>query len=87
MKLEKDLLAYRDSPLYTATRRQIGIDLLSLFSLEPRPDSAAGLEANGWTTTVHTPFDFTRRHGRGPLPEPNDALAGNRWVFAGRAGS
>ncbi|MGW4926476.1 SAM-dependent methyltransferase [Streptomyces parvulus] len=81
-KLEKDLMAYRDSPLYTATRRQIGIDLLDLFSREPRPDSAGDLTGRGWTTSVGTPFDFTRRHGRGPLPERNDALAGNRWVFA-----
>lgn len=82
VKLEKDLLAYRDSPLYTATRHQIGIDLLNLFDGEPRPDSAADLAGKGWSTAVHTPFHFTRRHGRGPLPERNDALEGNRWVFA-----
>ncbi|MFE2358413.1 SAM-dependent methyltransferase [Streptomyces parvulus] len=82
VKLEKDLMAYRDSPLYTATHQQIGIDLLELFSREPRPDSAGDLAGKGWTTSVGTPFDFTRRHGRGPLPERNDALAGNRWVFA-----
>ncbi|MEV7844926.1 class I SAM-dependent methyltransferase [Streptomyces cyaneofuscatus] len=82
VKLEKDLLAYRDSPLYTSTREQIGIDLLDLFDLSPRPDSAGRLADGGWSTAVHTPFDFTRLHGRGPLPEENDALAGNRWVFA-----
>ncbi|MYR41934.1 class I SAM-dependent methyltransferase [Streptomyces sp. SID5910] len=81
VKLEKDLLEYRDSPLYTSTREQIGIDLLDLFSLEERPDSAARLADGGWSTSVHTPFEFTDRHGRGPLPEENDALAGNRWVF------
>ncbi|MFD3568387.1 class I SAM-dependent methyltransferase [Streptomyces sp. NPDC058667] len=81
-KLEKDLLAYRDSTIYTATREQIGIDLLHLFDTGPRPDSAGDLTAKGWTTSTRTPFDFTRRHGRGPLPEPNDALEGNRWVFA-----
>ncbi|WP_031086436.1 class I SAM-dependent methyltransferase [Streptomyces sp. NRRL WC-3549] len=81
-KLEKDLLVYRDSPLYTATREQIGIDLLHLFDKGPRPDSAGDLAARGWSTSTHTPFDFTHRHGRGPLPEPNDALEGNRWVFA-----
>ncbi|MEV6419235.1 class I SAM-dependent methyltransferase [Streptomyces sp. NPDC051662] len=84
VKLEKNLLEYRDSPLYTATRNQIGIDLLTLFDGEPRPDSAGDLASKGWTTSVHTPFDFTRRHGRGPLPERNDALAGNRWVFANK---
>ncbi|WP_077800850.1 class I SAM-dependent methyltransferase [Streptomyces sp. JHA26] len=84
VKLEKDLLAYRDSPLYTSTREQLGIDLLDLFSKEQRPDSAACLARSGWSTSVRTPFDFTRRHGRGPLPEENDALAGNRWVFADR---
>ncbi|MFD9303948.1 class I SAM-dependent methyltransferase [Streptomyces sp. NPDC060048] len=81
-KLEKDLLAYRDSPVYTATREQIGIDLLHLFDTGPRPDSAGALTAKGWSTSMHTPFEFTRRHGSGPLPEPNDALEGNRWVFA-----
>ncbi|MFJ9210814.1 class I SAM-dependent methyltransferase [Streptomyces sp. NPDC102264] len=84
VKLEADLLAYRDSPLYTSTKHQIGIDLLSLFAREPRPDSAGALTGRGWSTSVHTPFDFTRRHGRGPLPEENDALAGNRWVFANK---
>lgn len=82
VKLDKDLLEYRDSPLYTATKHQIGIDLLDLFAREPRPDSAGDLAGKGWSTSVHTPFDFTHRHGRGPLPEENDALAGNRWVFA-----
>ncbi|MER8198351.1 class I SAM-dependent methyltransferase [Streptomyces microflavus] len=82
VKLDKDLLEYRDSPLYTATKDQIGIDLLDLFDREPRPDSAGNLTDKGWSTSVHTPFDFTRRHRRGPLPEQNDALAGNRWVFA-----
>lgn len=81
-KLEKDLLAYHDSPIYTATRERIGIDLLHLFDKGPRPDSAGDLKAKGWSTSMHTPFDFTRRHGRGPLPESNDALEGNRWVFA-----
>jgi methyltransferase (TIGR00027 family) len=81
-KWEKDLLAYRDSSIYTATREQIGIDLLHLFDKGPRPDSMNTLTAQGWSASVHTPFDFTRRHGRGPLPEPNDALEGNRWVFA-----
>ncbi|WP_328315765.1 class I SAM-dependent methyltransferase [Streptomyces sp. NBC_00388] len=82
VKLDKDLLEYRDSPLYTSTTRQIGIDLLGLFDRAPRPDSAGDLAGKGWSTSVRTPFDFTRRHGRGPLPEQNDALAGNRWVFA-----
>ncbi|MFE2757986.1 SAM-dependent methyltransferase [Actinosynnema sp. NPDC059335] len=72
----------RDSPVYTSTKDQIGIDLLALFDAEPRPDSAATLASRGWTTHVHTPFEFTRRHGRGPLPEPHDALAANRWVIA-----
>ncbi|WP_261676195.1 class I SAM-dependent methyltransferase [Streptomyces lusitanus] len=81
-KLEKDLLAYRDSPIYTATRWQTGIDLLHLFDKGPRPDSAGALTARGWSTSMHTPFEFTREHGRGPLPTPNDALEGNRWIFA-----
>jgi len=83
VKLERDLLAYRDSPLYASTKHQIGIDLLTLFDREPRPDSAGDLAGKGWSTSVRTPFDFTRHHGRGPQPEQrNDALEGNRWVFA-----
>ncbi|MET9556675.1 class I SAM-dependent methyltransferase [Streptomyces sp. NPDC006645] len=83
VKLERDLREYRDSPLYTATRQQIGIDLLTLFVAEQRPDSAGDLASKGWSASVRTPFDFTRHHGRGPLPErKNDALEGNRWVFA-----
>ncbi|MER5951862.1 class I SAM-dependent methyltransferase [Streptomyces sp. NPDC001904] len=82
VKLEPDLMAYRDSPLYTSTHQQIGIDLLDLFAKEPRPDSAGALTKGGWSASVHMPFEFTHRHGRGPLPEENDALAGNRWVFA-----
>lgn len=86
VKLERDLQEYRDSPLYVATRRQIGIDLLTLFDDEPRPDSAGALANKGWSTSVRTPFDFTHHHGRGPLPEQrNDALEGNRWVFANKS--
>ncbi|MFD1832222.1 SAM-dependent methyltransferase [Streptomyces desertarenae] len=76
--------AARRSPIYAAARDRIGIDLLALFDGGPRPDSAAELAARGWSTAVRTPFDFTRRHGRGPLPEEDDALATNRWVFAVR---
>lgn len=76
--------AVRDSPVYTAARERIGVDLLALFDGDPRPDSAADLTAYGWSVTVRTPFDFTRRHGRGPRRERRDALAANRWVFAAR---
>lgn len=72
----------RASPVYADAKRRIGIDLLALFDGEPRPDSAGALAAHGWTPTVRTPYDYTRLHGRGPLPEPDDALAANRWVFA-----
>ncbi|MGM1059442.1 SAM-dependent methyltransferase [Saccharothrix sp. Mg75] len=82
VKLVREHPAVRDNPVYTSTKAQTGIDLLALFSDEPRPDSAATLTARGWTTRVRTPFDFTHRHGRGPLPEPHDALAANRWVTA-----
>ncbi|MEV1047846.1 SAM-dependent methyltransferase [Streptomyces sp. NPDC049916] len=74
--------AVRDSPVYREARERIGVDLLALFDGEPRPDTAADLAGRGWTTAVRTPFHFTRRHGRGPRPEHQDALAANRWVFA-----
>ncbi|WP_055551903.1 class I SAM-dependent methyltransferase [Streptomyces sp. NBRC 110028] len=87
VKLGTESAAIRDSPVYSAARHRIGVDLLTLFDGEPRPDSAADLTARGWSTTVRTPFDFTRRYGRGPRPEPYDALAANRWVFAHRPGA
>ncbi|MEV4395550.1 SAM-dependent methyltransferase [Nonomuraea sp. NPDC049607] len=74
--------AVRVGPIYAAAKAQIGVDLLALFDGNPRPDSIGLLRARGWSATVHTPYDFARRHGRGPLPEPDDALATNRWVFA-----
>ncbi|WP_433891677.1 class I SAM-dependent methyltransferase [Streptomyces sp. CA-111067] len=76
--------AVRASPIYTAARERIGVDLLTLFDADPRPDSAADLTARGWQATVRTPFDFTPRFARGPRPEPGDALATNRWTFAFR---
>jgi methyltransferase (TIGR00027 family) len=81
-KLARDLPDAHDDPLYSSARGQAGFDLLALLDGEPRPDSAGALTARGWSTSVHTPFDFTRHHGRGPRPEPNDPLSGNRWVFA-----
>ncbi|MFI6455995.1 class I SAM-dependent methyltransferase [Streptosporangium amethystogenes] len=86
VKLWAESPQVRASPVYVATKEQIGVDLLALFNGEPRPDSAGHLRELGWSTTTHTPFDFTRQHGRGPLPEPNDALASNRWVFANKPG-
>ncbi|MFC4034767.1 SAM-dependent methyltransferase [Streptomyces polygonati] len=79
VKLSRD-----DNPLYPSTKAQIGVDLLALFDPDPRPDSAGDLTDRGWSTSVRTPFEFSRHHGRGPLPEPNDSLAGNRWVFAAK---
>ncbi|MER5622302.1 class I SAM-dependent methyltransferase [Streptosporangium sp. NPDC002544] len=86
VKLGVESPEVRAGPVYVATRQQIGIDLLALFDGEPRPDSVGHLRELGWSTATHTPFDFTRHHGRGPRPEPNDALASNRWVFANKPG-
>lgn len=87
VKLGTESPEVRANPVYTATRQQIGVDLLALFDGEPRPDSVGHLRGRNWSAAIHTPFDFTRRHGRGPRPEPNDALAGNRWVFANKTGT
>ncbi|MEV0751503.1 class I SAM-dependent methyltransferase [Streptosporangium sp. NPDC050280] len=87
VKLWTESPQVRAGPVYVATRQQIGVDLLALFDGEPRPDSVGRLRELGWSTAIHTPFDFTRHHGRGPLPEPNDALASNRWVFADKPGA
>ncbi|MFC9310300.1 SAM-dependent methyltransferase [Streptomyces sp. NPDC057011] len=77
--------AVRNAPVYLAARQRLGIDLPALFATGRRPDTAAELAARGWTVAVHTPYEFTVLHGRGPLPEPDDALAANRWVLAERA--
>ncbi|MEV7673810.1 SAM-dependent methyltransferase [Streptomyces sp. NPDC088752] len=72
----------RGGPVYTTARERVGIDLPGLFAAGPRPDSAGVLAGRGWRVAVHRPYDFTALHGRGPLPEPDDALAANRWIFA-----
>jgi methyltransferase (TIGR00027 family) len=82
IKLWRESTEVRNSPVYRVTKQQVGVDLLALFDGGPRPDSAGFLVRRGWSTSVCTPFDFTRHHGRGPQPEENDALASNRWVFA-----
>jgi methyltransferase (TIGR00027 family) len=69
-------------PVYVAARQRLGIDLPALFGTGTRPDSAGDLTARGWSVTVRTPYHYTGLYGRGPLPEPDDALAANRWVFA-----
>ncbi|AUS81102.1 SAM-dependent methyltransferase [Actinoalloteichus sp. AHMU CJ021] len=84
IKRGTELPEVRESAIYTSTRHQIGVDLVGLFEMERKPDSAGHLLATGWSVDVTTPFDFTRRLGRGPLPEARDALASNRWVFGSR---
>ncbi|MFE7486334.1 SAM-dependent methyltransferase [Kitasatospora sp. NPDC057541] len=84
VKLGLESSVVRRNPVYLAARDRLGIDLLALFDDEPRPDTAADLTARGWSTVTRTPFDFTRHYGRGPRPEPDDALAANRWTFAAR---
>lgn len=69
-------------PLHRVARERIGVDLSALFNPEPRPSSSAALVARGWSVAVSTPFDHTWLHGRGPVPEVNDSLSENRWVFA-----
>ncbi len=76
----------RSSSIYSATRQQLDIDLPELFDHDPRPDSTARLTERGWSTETRTPFDFAARYGSGLAPEPNDALATNRWVFAQKLG-
>ncbi|MDN3351321.1 class I SAM-dependent methyltransferase [Actinomadura sp. DC4] len=84
VKLGVESADVRESPIYAEARRQAGVDFLVLFDRDPRPDSAGDLAARGWRTSVHTAFDFSRHHGRGPRPQPDrpDALAANRWIFA-----
>ncbi|QUQ66642.1 SAM-dependent methyltransferase [Kutzneria sp. CA-103260] len=82
IKLAVESPAVRASPLYSTTLAETGIDLLALFSENPRPDSVSLLSALGWDVSVHTCFDYTARYGAGPVPVDADPLAGNRWVIA-----
>jgi methyltransferase (TIGR00027 family) len=75
----------RNSSIYSATRQQLDIDLPELFDHDPRPDSVGHLTEHGWSAEARTPFDFTH-HNRVLSPEPNDALANNRWIFAEKLG-
>jgi methyltransferase (TIGR00027 family) len=84
VKLGLEAAAVRDNPVYTTAKQQIDVDLLALFDEQPRPDSVGDLTGRGWSATSHSPFEFTRLHRRGPEPERADALAANRWVFAGK---
>ncbi|MFJ4184439.1 SAM-dependent methyltransferase [Kitasatospora sp. NPDC089509] len=78
-------LAYETRPGGGATPDPTGLGPTACPDPGPRPDSPADLTARGWSTTLHTPFEFTRHYGRGPLPVPDDALAGHRWAFAVRS--
>jgi methyltransferase (TIGR00027 family) len=82
IKIDAGSPELRQNHLYTTAKRQIDLDLPGLFAAEPRPDSLADLTSRGWSAKQHSPYDYTRHHGRGPRPEPNDALGGLRWVFA-----
>ncbi|MGW4383170.1 SAM-dependent methyltransferase [Kitasatospora sp. NPDC004531] len=85
VKLGLEAAQVRASPVYAAARERIGLDLLSLFAPGPRPDTAAHLGALGWSVTVRTPFDHAAGLARAPRPEPDDALAANRWVTCVKA--
>ena len=84
VKLGSERPEVRSNAVYSSAKQRIGVDLLTLFDAQPRPDSAGHLASRGWVTQVTTPFDFTRTFGRGPEPEADDALASNRWIFATR---
>ncbi len=75
----------RSSSIYAATEQQLDIDLPDLFDHDLRPDSTGYLTERGWSTETRTPFDFAHLNS-GLSPEPNDALATNRWVFARKLG-
>ncbi|MFB8240239.1 SAM-dependent methyltransferase, partial [Kitasatospora purpeofusca] len=67
----------RAHPIYTTARDRLGIDLLSLFSPDPRPRTATLLTTLGWHTTTRSPFDH-------PTPRlrrtPHDPFDANRWI-------
>ncbi|MFE6747286.1 SAM-dependent methyltransferase [Kitasatospora purpeofusca] len=70
--------AVRAHPVYTTTRDRLGIDLLALFSPDPRPRTATLLTSLGWHTTTRTPFDHPTP--RLPREIPHDPFDANRWI-------
>ncbi|KDN82148.1 SAM-dependent methyltransferase [Kitasatospora cheerisanensis] len=80
IKLGLEAANVRANPVYAAARDRIDVDLLALFAPGPRPDTAAHLGALGWSTATRTPFDHAAGLPRAPRPEPDDALAANRWI-------
>ncbi|MFD7642123.1 SAM-dependent methyltransferase [Kitasatospora sp. NPDC059795] len=80
VKLGLEAATVRASPVYSEARNRIGVDLLALFAAGRRPDTAARLGSLGWSVSVRTPFDHGAGLPRAPRPEPDDALAANRWV-------
>ncbi|WP_031028555.1 class I SAM-dependent methyltransferase [Streptomyces sp. NRRL WC-3725] len=83
-KVEIDPDTQQHYPIYAAARERLDMNLLDLFNAEPRTDPAADLETRGWSTDVHTVFDFAELHGIALPRVPDDGLADNRWVFASR---
>ncbi|AOS63822.1 class I SAM-dependent methyltransferase [Actinoalloteichus hymeniacidonis] len=72
----------RNNAMYFTAKQQLGIDLQGLFVVDGRPEPVDEMNQRGWSTTVHTPFDLTRRYGRGPTPVQHDPLDHNRLILA-----
>ncbi|MFD8323541.1 SAM-dependent methyltransferase [Kitasatospora purpeofusca] len=78
IKRTAESAAVRAHPVYTTARDRLGIDLLALFSPDPRPRTDALLSTLGWHTTTRTPFDHPTP--RLPRHTPHDPFAANRWI-------
>lgn len=83
IKSTTESAAVRAHPIYTTARDRLGIDLLALFSPDPRPSTTALLTTLGWHTTVRTPFDHPTP--RLPRHTPYDPLDANRWITCRKA--
>ncbi|MCX4682955.1 SAM-dependent methyltransferase [Kitasatospora purpeofusca] len=78
IKSTTESAAVRAHPIYTTARDRLGIDLLALFSPDPRPRTTDLLSTLGWHTTTRTPFDHPTP--RLPRQTPHDPLDANRWI-------
>ncbi|MFB7379251.1 SAM-dependent methyltransferase [Kitasatospora purpeofusca] len=83
IKSAPESAAVRTHPVYTTARDRLGIDLLALFSPDPRPRTADRLTSLGWHTTTRSPFDHPTP--RLPREIPHDAFDANRWITCRKA--
>ncbi|WP_246257708.1 class I SAM-dependent methyltransferase [Amycolatopsis anabasis] len=75
-----------DDPEFQGASERFGVDLRDLWQREPRRDCAEWLGSAGWQVTVETAAELFRRYNRELVPGFPEAIAGNHFAVAHRAG-